>query len=224
MKVKLHTGEELDSLLRSRNKGFPYLTVEWEDATSFIYRDERGRLVPSEEIVLSHTQERELHSWFDAYDRNPRRRPGKLYVRKPGSPLTVGLISCSAAKAPMPLSAENFYLGDLFRKSKMWVERNCDEWAILSAKYGLVLPDHVVKPYNVTLQKLDKDRRVGWAKSINYQCYMQWGEETTYVLLCGALYRLPFEEHNDRQLPFEVPMKGLGIGEQKAWLKQALTQ
>ena len=219
MKVELHTGEDVTPTLSRRRIGFPYLTVDVDGSNIFIF--DRGEdLVIDPEVKFTPPQMKEFRLWFDAYKKRPRYKPGLMYTRRPGTPIRVGLVACSKTKMQEAAIARDMYQGDLFKKAASWAEKNCNEWGILSAKYGLLHPRHWIKPYNITMEKKDKDHRVAWARRVNGEVYSEWGEETTYVLLCGALYRLPFEEYNVRSLPFEVPMRGLGLGEQKSWLKK----
>ena len=223
MEIELHTGHnvDLDSFRWKGHTGFPYLTsFTMEESTFNIYLADDGHIVTSDEVILSPKEERKAYEWFSAFERHypDDVEPGMLFKRMPGTPITVGLVSCSARKGPKITEAQQLYQGDLFKKSMAWAKKHCDTWAILSAKLGLIQPDEVVEPYDVTMKSKGVDERKGWALGVNTQCYLTYGEETHYVLLCGELYRLPFEEFNTRDLPFEVPMKGLGLGEQKKWL------
>lgn len=47
----------------------------------------------------------------------------------------------------------------LFRGRRAYVERTCDRWFVLSAKYGLVESETVVAPYDQTLTKASEPCR-----------------------------------------------------------------
>jgi hypothetical protein len=54
----------------------------------------------------------------------------------------------TAAAGPYP--AKHVYIGDLHRKCQTYAELFFDEWVILSAKHGLLLPeDEISENYNV---------------------------------------------------------------------------
>ena len=110
------------------------------------------------------------------------------------------------------------YTSSLFTKSRAWVERTCDDWAILSALHGLTPVDRIIEPYDKTLNTMRAAERRQWASRVNKQIRETWSVDTvSFVVLAGLRYRTALDgiEH-------EVPMRGLGIGQQLAWLKRAL--
>lgn len=151
---------------------------------------------------------------------------GRRWVRFPGDTISVGLVACCGKKRDVPSKAKDLYLSDLFRKSRHWAETYCDDWGILSAKYGLVGPEEVIEPYDERLSGARAnpwtDPLRFWSSNVGYQAYMRWGEDTHYYLLAGELYRAPFEIYNNRGFASTAPFKGLGIGEQLGWLKNEL--
>jgi len=48
--------------------------------------------------------------------------------------------------------AKDLYVSTLFFGRRSFVERSCGQWWILSAEHGLVHPDEVLGPYDVTLK------------------------------------------------------------------------
>lgn len=130
---------------------------------------------------------------------------------------TVGLVACAAGKAGDASPAQDLYDSDLFRKSRAWCERNCDRWYILSARYGLVEPEQILAPYNETLNdKTAADRRFWGEKVVSQLGSLR---RKKFILLAGEHYAAPLALLNaDR------PLRGLGIGQQLAWLKKHLIQ
>lgn len=136
----------------------------------------------------------------------------------------VALVACSSKKAPVAVKARYLYQGNLFRLSVAWIERRSHvyrHWGILSAKHGLVLPDTVVEPYDMTLDSFTYDERLAWGRRTRQQLVDQWGAGTAYTLLCGAFYKyavdgLPFTEdvfgHWARQRKDEGKRTRTGIG------------
>jgi hypothetical protein len=126
------------------------------------------------------------------------------------------LIACSAKKRTdlAVTTARQLYQGDLFKKSVAWAEAHGLPWLVLSAYYGVLKPDDAVGPYDVTLQKMSKYDRGVWNRQVTNQL-REGGYKGPFIILAGALYR---GWAIDR-LDVEVPMRGLGIGEQKKWLK-----
>lgn len=138
---------------------------------------------------------------------------------------TVYLVSCVGKKAPRPLKAEDLYLSDWFLKARAYVLRQReprDPWFILSALYGLVRPDHVIKPYEKTLLKMPEAERRAWADKVwaRLKPYLRRGDRV--VILAGERYRQFLEPQLTAMgCTVDVPMKGLGIGRQLSFLSGA---
>jgi hypothetical protein len=152
-------------------------------------------------------------------------------AEKNPNPILWTLVACVAAKHPTPVAARDLYVSDWFRKARAYVEATGREWRILSALHGLVNPDVVVAPYEKTLAKLDREDRRHWAWNVafNVRCATPldvWlrpnAPKPVVEILAGELYREPLiEELRGRGFDVVVPMLGMGIGQQKAWLKSA---
>lgn len=136
--------------------------------------------------------------------------------------LPIVMVACCGQKLDRAAPAEDLYTSDLFRKSRAWAERFGVYWFILSAKHGVVAPGQVIKPYDETLNDMDPHELAMWGKRVSYQ----WGESDRWgkgrrpvVVLAGSRYRRWCDGRG-----WHVPMAGLGIGHQKAWLKAQLSQ
>jgi len=122
------------------------------------------------------------------------------------------------------MPARDLYISDWFRKASVYAARVADEWYILSAKYGLVAPDTVIKPYDETLNRMPAAARRSWAERVlpDLRRVLQPGDHV--VILAGVKYREnlvnPMQKMGCR---VEIPMEGLGIGKQLSWLKQQLS-
>jgi len=87
---------------------------------------------------------------------------------------------------------------------------------ILSAQHGLVDPEEVLEPYDLTLRDLDAAERARWGSRVAHQLRDLCGDPIPpVVFLAGLPYRAALTPHLPR---YRVPMYGLGIGEQLAWL------
>lgn len=131
----------------------------------------------------------------------------------------IGLVGCSSAKLRRPAPARELYTSALFTKSRDYVDRTCDQWFILSAKHGLVDPDMVLEPYDVKLGRnhVSTPPIWEWAHRVQDQLAVALDgvPKPTLVVLAGEQYRTIL---HPCQWPYSVPMEGLGIGEQLAWL------
>jgi len=133
----------------------------------------------------------------------------------------LGLIACGAKKSTIREMAKNLYMGELFKKSRAYVESNCYMWGILSAKHGLLLPDDWTDPYDCTLNDMRKAQRKEWAYMVLGQIKIRIPATTRVTMLAGAAYREPLETMLAELMPTSAPLGGLGIGQQLAWLKAA---
>ena len=165
----------------------------------------------------------------------------------------IGLVGCGKSKLSRPAPAKDLYIGPLFRLSRAWVERFCDEWGILSAKHGLVMPNQVVEPYDVSMASLDKDYRRQWTLHTNWLLYERFKDlwelvrgpvETVpmedghlvehqpiiglrgveFVFLAGEAYASCLSDPFDRAYPATFPLRGMGVGKRLQWLSREVTQ
>lgn len=153
---------------------------------------------------------------------------------------TVGLIACGKSKLDRPAPARDLYTGQLFRLARAYVEANCDEWAILSAKYLLLMPWEVIEPYDRRVPT-NKHDLLWWRRNLNYKIIVRYCAEgfvrtpgavewdpslvqTRFVVLAGLDYRAALAPDRDwgNRIPHEAPLAGMGIGEQLGWLSRAL--
>lgn len=134
---------------------------------------------------------------------------------------TVFLVSCVSEKHNRPMPARELYLSPWFQKARAFVERQVGEWFILSAKYGLVAPDQVIAPYNETLNEKTVAVRREWSRKVVQDLRARCTPGTSVVFLAGEKYReLLVPALRERGCNVEVPMEGLGIGEQLHWLSE----
>lgn len=133
--------------------------------------------------------------------------------------MKVIFIACSSKKLSRSAKAEDLYISPLFNLSWEYAKKlKPDNIYILSAKYGLVDPGMVLKPYNITLNNMSAKGIRVWADKVIAQMRgkrIDFSKDNV-IFLAGDNYRkhiVPlFKNHR-------VPMKGLGIGKQLKYLK-----
>lgn len=130
------------------------------------------------------------------------------------------LIACASQKQPVAVPAQDLYQSDLFTKSVQWMHRqNFDSWFILSAKHGIVKPDQILEPYNLTLNSLKANVRRQWAETVLADLMKVIPESASISFLAGSKYReYLVEPLQERGYEVHIPMQGLGIGKQLQWL------
>ena len=129
------------------------------------------------------------------------------------------LVACCGPKLAHRVPAQDLYTSDLFRKSRAYAEQFGYAWYILSVKHGIVPPNEVIDPYDETLARKSAHERSSWNKMVLNQ--WQGGTGHPVVVLAGKDYRGWIARAHGT---FSVPMEGMGIGRQKAWLKARLAE
>jgi len=151
-----------------------------------------------------------------------------LTVPKPGASLDglgrrLFLVSCVKTKLPSRAAAKDLYISDWFRKARACVESTGCPWAILSAEYGLLHPDEVIRPYEKTLNALPVAERRSWASEVLESMDPFLRDIDTVVFFAGERYRELLQPGlRAWGVDVVVPMQGLGLGQQLAWLNDCL--
>lgn len=133
--------------------------------------------------------------------------------------MLIVLISCVGKKKLFKCKAKDLYNSTWFHYGWRYARSlNPDKIFILSAKHGLLDPGTKIGPYQATLNtKGDKEIKK-WAarvlKVLNQETHLK---RDKFVILAGERYR----RHLVGTIRhYKIPMDGLRIGEQTAWLKQ----
>ncbi len=136
-------------------------------------------------------------------------------MRLSGRTITVGLVGCGKTKLDHPAPAQDLYVSPLFRAARRYAERCCDEWVILSGGHGVLLPEAVISPYELSLTKMRLREKEHWADRVTNYLRQHYAElDVRYIGLAG-------EEYLSRLgVPVEWPLDGLGIGERVKRLQQ----
>ena len=132
---------------------------------------------------------------------------------------TIGLVGCVKSKRPIAAPAKDLYMRSrLFRGWRAYVEDSCDEWWILSAKHGLVHPQTVLAPYDITLKGQSRGALRTWASHVLQEIRTQISPSDGDVaqIHAGSEYR-DFGLTNGLialGCKIEIPAHHLGIGDQ----------
>jgi hypothetical protein len=130
----------------------------------------------------------------------------------------IGLVACCKKKLSMPSRAENLYISPLFRYASLYCKQQYHAWFILSARYGLILPDELVEPYDLTLQNKTRIERQEWGQKVFEQLRTMNLQSEIFCLHAGRLYCEPLQQ----LVICQLPMRGMGIGQQLAWYSSRL--
>ena len=133
--------------------------------------------------------------------------------------MVIVLISCVGKKKAVKCKAKDLYDSTWFHYGWRYVQSlNPDKIFILSAKHGLVNPNTLIGPYQETLNTKGDKEIQRWAavvlKALNHKTHLK---NDKFVILAGEQYRRHLVSSISH---YKIPMDGLRIGEQLAWLKQ----
>lgn len=135
----------------------------------------------------------------------------------------IGLISCCGPKLDRVSIARRLYTSPLFQKSLAYAERRCMHVYVLSALYGLVEIEQMLKPYNQRLGR--KKERELWAHQTVAALRGRHRPDEELLLLAGADYADPLKAKLDRvgwTGAIHEPLAGMQVGERLAWLNAEL--
>ena len=109
---------------------------------------------------------------------------------------------------------------NLFKKAYHYATKNYDIVAILSAKYGLLLPDDEIEPYDLTLKTMSRQQCKEWANNVFQQM-----KKRLDLNKIGTAYFHTGKKYRETLIPkleltgvkCIVPLEGLSFGQQLAW-------
>jgi hypothetical protein len=134
----------------------------------------------------------------------------------------VVLVQCTNSKREHPdgcRAADLYYPSQYYRAQRAYAESAGDEWFIQSAKHGLLDPEDHVEPYDKRPKDID-DVDV-WAVGIADDLEERVAPPAEIELLGGKAYTDPLVPQLEaRGYDAIEPLRGLGIGERKAKLKE----
>lgn len=136
-------------------------------------------------------------------------------------PKRVALVSCVKSKRQCTSAAQDLYTSELFLRMRHYAEQHSDAWYILSAQHGVLAPDDLVAPYDVTLNRMVKREREQWGLMVGAQLIELIPPRTQIIVLAGLRYRADFVPRLEAEgYRIEVPMRGMRLGAQLRWLNQ----
>lgn len=150
-----------------------------------------------------------------------------MFTKATAAAPRVALVGCSALKSPTPAAAREFYTSPLFRAAYAYAEKTADLVFVVSALYGAVTPEQVLKPYDRSLRGLRKSEREDWgartvAEVLGSARVRRFGEKPVLVLLAGEVYAdalLHGAHWHNLPRPEEPLRKIAGVGKRIAWLR-----
>jgi hypothetical protein len=133
----------------------------------------------------------------------------------------IGLVQCSGTKNYKKCRASEMYWPSaFFRKSFTYCSRTYELVGILSAKHGFLLPEDVIEPYDITLNKMSSAGRREWAR----RTFSQMCNQLDMDKIDDVYFHAGKNYRTDLVIMFvglgkrvNIPLEGLGIGQQLSW-------
>ena len=139
----------------------------------------------------------------------------KIFRRARRSSSMIILVGCVKTKVEFPTEAGKLYISPLFKKTVRFIqaEPECDDWFILSAKYGLIEKTKIIAPYELTLNSFSSPKLKEWAEDVFEEIKKRKLQDLHFY--CGSRYhnahllRL-LDEHLIR---YHLPLLGKTLGQ-----------
>lgn len=130
------------------------------------------------------------------------------------------ILGCVSKKRSTPSAARDLYMSPLFERRRRYADRSGRPWVIFSALHGIVDPETVLAPYDVTLKTAKPAQERAMGERVAGQLEARFGpfEGRTFEIHAGASYVDALEPALARRGARLVnPLTGLRIGEQLHW-------
>ena len=120
------------------------------------------------------------------------------------------LVSCGAAKLKVPAPAQDLYVGSLTRAAIGHAQASGGPWYIVSARYGLLRPERVIEPYNLSVLDMGPNQRREWGSRVAHELRGVHPELVEVEVHMGEGYL----RHLRPWFPWDItaPLAGLEIG------------
>jgi len=143
----------------------------------------------------------------------------------------VTVIQCSDTKLDRPAPAWELYTGNVFRAQRQLAADLGYPVRILSAKYGVLRPEEIVEPYDLSIRDLTADQQKKWNRHVRDELDATNADE--FYVLAGRDYVRPPKVKSewwsavlcqnvalDGTAKVILPLEGVGIGGQRRFAKQ----
>lgn len=134
------------------------------------------------------------------------------------------LVSDTKSQLAMPALAENMFRSALFNRAKAYAKQNAHAWYILSAHYGLVAPDTLIRPYMMMIDDLPSAERFQIATQIMSALIRHpLTKYDNVIVLAKSTYREVLAPvFKGRNITVEYPLEGKSVVQQLRWLEAAV--
>jgi hypothetical protein len=133
------------------------------------------------------------------------------------------LVSCTKLKQKYPCPVREMYMkSTLFSKAIKFIEQQgYTDWYVLSAKYGLLMKEQIIEPYDLSLNSMKQSEKKQWSANVANQIQNINLNLKKVDFYAGGNYRnhlIPLLE--TKGFCCTVPLQGLGFGNQLQFYNQ----
>jgi hypothetical protein len=131
----------------------------------------------------------------------------------------IALMATARIKSSHADTVIRFYKSPLFQKSVAYARLAYNRFYFYNAPGGLLMPDRIMEPDNLSIRALSPAERRIWAQRvIEALSRCERLNELSLFLHGGRVYRNYLEpELTKRGIAYTVPLAGLSIGKQLRW-------
>ena len=207
----MHQEADLPGTILDEGEDGPDLETVTVDGEEYQLVEQRD-----DDLIVVDTDEWELHRLAGVAGDETRWDDQRTTPELSDDLDTLVLVGCGDAKADEPKPAKELYTSVYFDFKRQYAEQYGDEWAVLSAKFGLLDPEVEIEPYDLTIEDVDAGE---WNLSVLRD--LPDVNETEVVLLAGPDY---VDELQDDLSMYgaevSLPTEGKKIGKRVKWLSQ----
>lgn len=119
----------------------------------------------------------------------------------------VALVACVKDKLNIPSKAIELYNNEAFRT---WIKdaqsKDVDQIYILSGKYGLILPEEIIEPYDLNLNSQTDKYQIEWYRNVLKRLTeLEDLNSTHFILYTNNTYYKGFvDEMKSFEIPYEI--------------------
>ncbi|MHA6834901.1 DUF6884 domain-containing protein [Ralstonia pseudosolanacearum] len=127
-------------------------------------------------------------------------------------------MSCVGEKCGYATRAKDLCISKWFVRARVYVERSGCLWFILSAKLGLITPEEVIEPYELTRNNVAIAERRAWVTRVQLPMERSLPAGCRCAVLAGHRYCEVLMDFLVQRYTTGVPMRVLAIGKRLRWL------
>lgn len=134
----------------------------------------------------------------------------------------VVLISCGKEKRQWSCRASEMYCSERFISAKQFAQQQNYDWYVISAKHGLLHPDAMIEPYDLSILNFTDNEKNLWAEKITNDIFKLHELSTKIMILADNNYSNALAyKLNKKGYSVILPFNEIDYTQQKNFLQNA---